>query len=170
MSGNLAPTRQLKLNFLWLHLPSLLRCEHLKPSARFSPLLPRGGIGGAAAAATVLRANAVKCSPTHSLSRSASLPLSVSSSSSPELGLRKNTWIGSRSHQLRKIAAVDSLHAAGRDGGRGDEGRSAAVVRLSVRVLPSSVRRQNKSGAALRAPRTHSLTRGKGKEGRECKL
>ena len=114
----------------------------------------------AAAAATVLRANAVKCSPTHSL------PLSVSSSSSPELGLRKNTWIGSGSHQLRKIAAVDSLHAAGSERGRGT--RAAAQpssVPLSIRVLPSVRRRQNKSGAGLRAPRTHSLTRGKGKSG-----
>ena len=87
--------------------------------------------------------------------------LSVSSSSSPELGLRKNTWIGSRWHQLRKIAAVvDSLHAAGRDGGRGDEGRSAAVVRLSVRVLPSvrpSVDKTKVERLFGRHARTHSL-------------
>ena len=115
-----------------------LLCWHLMPRARFSPLFPP---------ATVLRANAVKCSPT---TLCLSLPRAPSSSWS-ELGLRKTRGSDrERSHQLRKTAeiAVVSSRREGRSGGPCHSRRPY-------------VRRQNKSGAGPSS--------GKGERSASCK-
>ena len=129
----------------------------------------------AAAAATVLRANAVKCSPTHSPSLSLCLPLSSSSPSSPELGLGKTRGSDrERSHQLRQNGRnCRGGVARPREGLEGEkEGEREGRKKGRKDSRRPSVRRQNKSGASGSSSRcaTHSLT-GKGEsagEGSAC--
>ena len=124
-----------------LSLLVYLLCWQLpRPSCRANDFLR---FSPAAAAATVLRANAVKCSPTH--------PSFLSSLSIARIGFEENTWI-----------EIASAAENGRNcrGGQ-PQGRSSRRP---------SVRRQNTSGAGLRTP-YHARERreGRGRGSASCK-
>ena len=129
----------------------------------------------AAAAATVLRANAVKCSPTHSPSFPPSLPLSLSPSLFvvviARIGFGENTWIGSG--EIASAAAKRPKLPRWRGPPQGGlEGEKEGEREGRKDSRRPSVRRQNKSGASGSSSRcaTHSLT-GKGEsagEGGAC--
>ena len=145
MSGNLAPhqiadNEANPLFLCWLSLCSL--CWHLPrfPSCRAHDFL-RFSPAAAVAAATVLRANAVKCSPSERQTDSSLLPVSLSLF----IVIVRPNWVWGK--HVDRPSDRDRISCGRKENGRncrGGQPRAGPRTRRSRRPF---VRRQNISGA-----------------------